>query len=255
LIKSALAREPVRQRRLDQPVLRGDQRKLVGGGGFKRLDEALLWVMHVAPDSGDVVGRGNHSRLPVGRPALADDGVMLGMAYLGAAPLASWSRGHCSPTTAWPERPDAVAESLHPTARIHSLEPAVGASRQTVSLPASPRSPSLARGLVTETLSGASVDVIDTATLLTSELVANAVRHADSPVVLTVTESCTRVVVTVEDCSPEPPKPEIPALEAETGRGLPLVHALATSWGWDRCFPGKVVWFALDPAAAAGVRP
>jgi anti-sigma regulatory factor (Ser/Thr protein kinase) len=177
------------------------------------------------------------------------------MAYLGTSPTAAWSRGHGSPTTTCPERIDSAAESLDLSAGIDSLESAVGVLRRSLALPANPRSASLARALVTETLSGAAKDVVDTATLLTSELVANAVWHADSPVVLTVTDSGTWVMVTVEDCSPEPPRPEPPELEAETGRGLPLVHALATSWGWDRCVPGKVVWFAIDPGAAKGVRP
>lgn len=52
------------------------------------------------------------------------------------------------------------------------------------------------------------------------------------------------VLVLVWDTSPSRPERQQPAPDAESGRGLVLVEALATSWGSfglaDR--PGKVVW-------------
>jgi hypothetical protein len=41
------------------------------------------------------------------------------------------------------------------------------------------------------------------------------------------------------------PTPRHYRTEAETGRGLALVEALAVAWGVDRQSRGKVVWFEV----------
>jgi anti-sigma regulatory factor (Ser/Thr protein kinase) len=93
-------------------------------------------------------------------------------------------------------------------------------------------------------------DVTDTAVLLTSELVTNAVRYAPGPLQLGVscTEGC--LVVSVQDANPEPPRPRRAQARELGGRGLALVGALADHWGV-RQMPndGKAVWFALRPRA------
>jgi len=100
-------------------------------------------------------------------------------------------------------------------------------------------------------------EVVDVSTLLTSELVANAVVHAASGpgVVLAVADGV--VEVDVADSEPRLPRPAKPGPEAtgvvpeeallvDGGRGLLLVDALADEWGATRLADGKQVWFRLS---------
>lgn len=78
--------------------------------------------------------------------------------------------------------------------------------------------------------------------LVVTELMSNAVDHARAPVRLEVGFFDTWVRVEVHDDAPEPPRlrPHDP-LRAR-GRGLQLVDALSSQWGWTRAGTGKVVW-------------
>ena len=87
--------------------------------------------------------------------------------------------------------------------------------------------------------------------LLTSELVTNAVRNnavrneANPTVMLDVTCSSGRLRVDVHDTSRAMPAPaDVPA-DAETGRGLIIVAALADEWGFYPTPDGKAVYFTL----------
>ncbi|MFE0728238.1 ATP-binding protein [Streptomyces antibioticus] len=75
----------------------------------------------------------------------------------------------------------------------------------------------------------------ETAELLVSELVSNAVRHAQGPAALRVRYRDRVLQVGAWDGDPRPPEPpgkfDRPA-EAESGRGLALVRACADTWGW-----------------------
>ncbi len=105
----------------------------------------------------------------------------------------------------------------------------------------------------------------DTAILLTSELVTNAVRHeAAQAIMLVVTCARGQLRVDVHDTSPSwPAVADVPA-DAETGRGLLLVETLSDEWGFYRTPAGKAVYFMLafesdqsdqsDQAPAAGGR-
>ena len=86
----------------------------------------------------------------------------------------------------------------------------------------------------------------DTAVLLTSELVTNAVRHeAGQAVMLVVTCARGQLRVDVHDTSPSwPAVADVPA-DAETGRGLLLVETLSDEWGFYRTPAGKAVYFML----------
>lgn len=111
----------------------------------------------------------------------------------------------------------------------------------TLQLNAHPTSPRAAREFVTSTLEdwGWAEDLA-TAVLLTSELVTNAVLHADSDVTVTVRgERSLRVEVFDE--SSVPPSPD----QLGDGRGLRLMDALAASWGVSPQEGGKAVWFEL----------
>jgi anti-sigma regulatory factor (Ser/Thr protein kinase) len=90
---------------------------------------------------------------------------------------------------------------------------------------------------------------IDDAVLLTSELVTNAVRHCAHTSTLRLMRRGRMVRVEVDDDEQRPPVLQ-PSVEpdAERGRGLRLVDALSTSWGWQPLGPGKRVWFELPTA-------
>ncbi|MFL6239399.1 MAG: ATP-binding protein [Actinomycetes bacterium] len=98
-------------------------------------------------------------------------------------------------------------------------------------------------------------DVTDTAALLTSELVTNAVQHAAGPLRLGVSCAHGRLVVSVSDADPQQPRPRRAGAHEGGGRGLAIVAALADRWG-SRSLPddGKAVWFALRPDGSGALR-
>ena len=68
---------------------------------------------------------------------------------------------------------------------------------------------------------------IDDATLIVSELVANATRHGHGGCRLRLGVTDGQVTVEVSDDSPARPRLRPPAAEAESGRGLAMVRCLA----------------------------
>jgi anti-sigma regulatory factor (Ser/Thr protein kinase) len=95
---------------------------------------------------------------------------------------------------------------------------------------------------------------IDTATLLVSEVVTNAILHARSTVTLTVDVADAVVRITVRDGSPVQPRVHPFSPTSATGRGLLLLDRLAQRWGVDPdpVTGGKVVWFEVgQPAGSA----
>ena len=87
------------------------------------------------------------------------------------------------------------------------------------------------------------------AELLTSELVANAVRHASSAVTLLAVTEADALTVIVGDDGPDvgPIQPMTSEIspEAESGRGLLLVDTLAERWGSSQQEAERHVWFRL----------
>jgi hypothetical protein len=95
---------------------------------------------------------------------------------------------------------------------------------------------------------------LDTAALLVSEVVTNAVLHARTTVTLTVDVSDEVVRITVGDGSPVRPRVHAFAPTSATGRGLRLLDLLARRWGVDAdpVTGGKIVWFEVgEPADPA----
>jgi anti-sigma regulatory factor (Ser/Thr protein kinase) len=81
--------------------------------------------------------------------------------------------------------------------------------------------------------------------MVTSELVSNAIAHASAAAInleLMRLEDSGAVVVIVTDSCPHPPVKRDPAEDAEHGRGLHVVEALSTRWGWTPQDPGKAVF-------------
>ena len=88
----------------------------------------------------------------------------------------------------------------------------------------------------------------ETAVLLASELVTNAVVHTRSADVgLRARCDGETLLVAVDDEGAAPP---VCCDGAATGAGLTLVDSLAARWGWEPLASGKRVWFEVpcDPA-------
>lgn len=115
-------------------------------------------------------------------------------------------------------------------------------------LEATPASTGMARAFVRDLLAAWDCDADeDVALLLTSELVANAVRHAATRLAVDVRLEDEVVRVEVHDTAAALPEVRPVDLSALGGRGLHLVEALARRWGVDPEPGGKVVWFELGP--------
>jgi anti-sigma regulatory factor (Ser/Thr protein kinase) len=84
-------------------------------------------------------------------------------------------------------------------------------------------------------------------TVVVSELVTNALRHATGPIVLIVARRLDRVVVSVEDTSERPVDPYPAEPMSESGRGLEVVEQLSESWGEQALEHGKRVWAEVVP--------
>jgi anti-sigma regulatory factor (Ser/Thr protein kinase) len=94
-------------------------------------------------------------------------------------------------------------------------------------------------------------DLADAAELGVSELVTNAILHADPPITVRVGGTPVHPRVEVHDTSSAPPRirnmTDEDRLLATIGRGLGLVAMYSTSWGAEVSPQGKIVWF--EPAA------
>lgn len=105
------------------------------------------------------------------------------------------------------------------------------------------------RGLLREQLRRWGVaGLVDTAELLVSELVTNALVHTDRGAVLTATlsgERSPRLRVEVYDFAAHRPKARVAGDHAANGRGLMIVQLLADAWGVRSQPVGKTVWFEL----------
>jgi len=98
-------------------------------------------------------------------------------------------------------------------------------------------------------------ELADPAELLVSELITNAVAASRSTslapsVRLWMLSDTARILVMVWDYAPQPPARANADADAESGRGLLLVEAVSSRWGWYRDLEsatGKVVWAEIRP--------
>lgn len=121
-------------------------------------------------------------------------------------------------------------------------------------LAAHPGSPAQARRLTRARLTGWSVceDTCDTAVLIVSELVTNAIVHtASSHIVCELhdDDDLVRIAVRDEGCAPGEPRPSPQRPDEEHGRGLLLIDGLCRAWGAQEHGPGLLVWADLPRQA------
>jgi GAF domain-containing protein/anti-sigma regulatory factor (Ser/Thr protein kinase) len=124
----------------------------------------------------------------------------------------------------------------------------VGTSRDgmsTLHLEPVVESTPVARHWVAAHLRDLPAEVTGCATLLTSELVTNAVLHAATPMCVTLHILPDRIRVDVADGNPAFPSIKEYGKDAATGRGLTLFNTLASNWGVQAVDGGKIVWFEL----------
>jgi anti-sigma regulatory factor (Ser/Thr protein kinase) len=123
----------------------------------------------------------------------------------------------------------------------------------SLTIPGRPVEVSTARAFITRTMAatgkGRTIDS-DAATLLTSELVTNAIQHTasgadDGTVTIVVIDVPDGVLVEViDDGSADMPVVKSDLL-ATDGHGLYLVQQLTAQWGYSRDPAGTTVWFHL----------
>jgi len=131
------------------------------------------------------------------------------------------------------------------------MHPSQEAVTATFHVPAERARVPRCRGAVAAVLDTWAVDhaVRESALLIMSELVTNAVIHGRAPITvhLTLDRWEGTLLGAVEDAGPGWPTlaDHDMAEMVEGGRGLHLVNTLATKWGVTRTTPGKKVWFCL----------
>ena len=122
-----------------------------------------------------------------------------------------------------------------------------GQTEATLDLPRALTSAQAARAFVAAKVSEWNLGpLLDDALLVTSELAANAVTHADSACRLRVSLNPTTLRIDVLDTGAGTPDPQRASSSSEHGRGLHLVTALTSAWGLE-VLPGqgKLVWAEL----------
>ncbi|WP_320782860.1 SpoIIE family protein phosphatase [Streptomyces sp. CRN 30] len=124
--------------------------------------------------------------------------------------------------------------------------PTVPLDAAELTLPAEPASVPAGRHFLRGHLGAWALDALaDSAQLLVSELLTNAVCHARGPLVLRIWHSARELGVEVTDRSVPRPRARPADAAAEHGRGLLLVESLADAWGTRPDTDGKTVWFTF----------
>jgi anti-sigma regulatory factor (Ser/Thr protein kinase) len=124
--------------------------------------------------------------------------------------------------------------------------PAAPIASTKMTLRPQPQQVAAARRFTRETLTAwQHTELADTASLLVSEILTNAVRHARQAISLRLQHTAREVIAEITDDNPRLPQLILLAPTDESGRGLTLVEALAGTWGARPSGTGKTVWFTL----------
>jgi anti-sigma regulatory factor (Ser/Thr protein kinase) len=121
--------------------------------------------------------------------------------------------------------------------------------QRSMLLPSSLNAPAIARQHVELLTDQLPREILETALLAVSEVVANAVLHGAPDIVLEVALVPDELRVSVADSEPAVPSLELnpPSPDRSGGRGLIILDALVDRWGVSAHEerPGKSVWFTL----------
>jgi hypothetical protein len=134
----------------------------------------------------------------------------------------------------------------------------MAAEHRRLTLPPEPDSAGRARALVAEACrSWGLPQLVFTGRLVMSELVANAVEHAGTDLLVSVARRGAGLYLAIRDGSVALPRLLEPCRGARPdrrGQGLRLVDEVATSWGAMRTHDGtgKVVWASVQPRRTDG---
>src|SRR5206468_1737660 len=141
--------------------------------------------------------------------------------------------------------PPAVAQP--PEGRAGGRGRVVTGRRAEVTLPTDVTAPRLARRFVADTVtSWGAHDLVETAKLLASELVTNALRHAGGARLLVVQENADCIRLEVVDHGRGGARRRSPRIDDIGGRGLVLVEAMAARWGASPSNGAHVVWCEMS---------
>ncbi|NUQ95089.1 MAG: SpoIIE family protein phosphatase [Streptomyces sp.] len=152
-------------------------------------------------------------------------------------------------TALLPERPDDDVALL--VARTHAFG---SAHVVTWDLPAAPVIVADARRRAADQLTTWGLqEAVATTELIVSELVTNAIRHAEAPIRLRLIRNTT-LICEVSDASSTAPHPRRAHALDEGGRGLFLVGQVAERWGTRHTPTGKTIW-AEQPRTVHTPRP
>ncbi len=111
-----------------------------------------------------------------------------------------------------------------------------------LALPNGPHAPGQARDFIRGSSVFRTESSRDSAVLIVSELVTNAVTHGRPPIVLKVERVQSGVQISVADDHPHVPVLRSPSRVAVAGRGMRVIDALAASWGVRSRSVGKSIW-------------
>ncbi|MER6953653.1 ATP-binding protein [Streptomyces sp. NPDC000618] len=134
--------------------------------------------------------------------------------------------------------------------------PAADSWEYSLYVPIDPRAVTVSRHTLRAVLAvNGLAHLIDTAELLASELVSNAVLHTKGPACLRLRFRDGVLQIGAWDADPEPPDPPSRSEslgDAESGRGMALVRACSDLWHWQPLsrmgHRGKLVWCELNAA-------
>jgi len=85
----------------------------------------------------------------------------------------------------------------------------------------------------------------DSGSLILTELISNALRY-DKPITVELSYGPGGLCLEVTDTSTDLPERQSPEDDEENGRGLLLISALATDWGFRPAPGGKTVYAVLE---------
>jgi anti-sigma regulatory factor (Ser/Thr protein kinase) len=118
----------------------------------------------------------------------------------------------------------------------------LGSAAVAIELHPGSSAPGEARAFVRDQLSATFPEVLDVVGLCVSEMVTNAIDHAQPPYRLRLSEHGRSLRIELEDATVDPPVVRSQHPLQSRGRGMYLVETLSRAWGVLPSERGKTVW-------------